>query len=212
MAIRSMSWISSATNAVRGQRCENGHAVLATSAGLFVVAALAGAYYLFSGDDDGPAAASSAGTATPEQPAVSPTADNEEPTSGATAPSATATATTVATTILTQTETPATVAPTGSVLVPGTCYELVLLVQFDDDIQDPSVVASAANILNSPECSEGQYNAGQSLFVAVSGTFEGIHPVWGASPEIALGCKQCESTSFVMPAERLTLLVLYFPD
>ena len=65
------------------------------------------------------------------------------------------------------------------------------------------IVGVAANIPSSSGCPNGEYHEGEVLFVAVSHTVEGAHPVWGASPDVIAGdanaCTHCEITRIVMP-------------
>ena len=133
--------------------------------------------------------------------APAPTATSQPPTATRTTSPPTATNTTAppaATATATQTTTPS-----------GTCYPLYLSVSFAEGVEERPV-GIAANIPNSAGCPSGEYKAGEQLFAAVSPPFTDIHPVWGASPPIALTCTHCEATGFTMPEGDLFLGTLYF--
>lgn len=88
---------------------------------------------------------------------------------------------------------------------------MTLIVNWAEGVEE-QLVGVAANIPNSDGCPAGQYKEGEWLFVAVSKTLPGVHPVWGASANVALACTHCEVTNFVMPASNLFMGPLYFAE
>ena len=106
------------------------------------------------------------------------------------------------------------VAPTATstttISLPGPCYKLSLSLLWDQPGLEPDqIVAAAAHIPSSEGCPDEHYIEGEVLFVAVSQTVPGAHPVWGAAPPIPLACTSCEITNFMMPGDDLFLVVLY---